>query len=109
VQGPKGPVAVNRDTPGGPGTAAGAPRIVSSTIGRYVVTADGKKELRVAALAARELDTRPRAATAAGSAASLGDTRSQVDASWVIAFALLGIMTVELGLRVWLRRRADAV
>lgn len=93
AQGPAGPVPTTR--------GRDAPSIVPPLIGAYSLMVSGQQELHVAAPVARELDTRPRALTASAQTGAMGDTHSQVDASPVIAIALLALMLVELVLRVW--------
>jgi hypothetical protein len=82
-------------------------RLVPEVAGDYEVRVDGRVEHRVAAPIARELDLRPRGATAAtGTEKGLRDTAA-VDASGPVALALLALMALELGLR--LRARTGAL
>jgi hypothetical protein len=100
VRGPEGPLPESRE--------GNAPRVAPPVIGRYELEVDGKREVRVAAPVAREVDIRPRGAAPSAVTATLGDSRSQVDASSSIALVLLLILTAEIGLRVWSDRRAAA-
>src|SRR5262249_46638504 len=95
IEGPTGAVPVTREG----GVLAAAP----SRLGTYKVTVDGKPELRVAAPAARELDFRPRAVASTATSDAMGEQRAQVDASWMVALVLLGLLTVEVGLRAFSR------
>lgn len=93
VRGPTGPLKVVRE-----GTTV---RAIPEQVGSYEVTlAGGRKEQRVAAAIARELDMRPRAVAEAVSQATLGDTKATVDISWMIALALLALTAIELVLRL---------
>ena len=65
---------------------------------------DGRTETRVAAPDERELDLRPRSATSSAPGASVGERRASVDASGEVALALLALMALEMGLRLWTRR-----
>ena len=94
VKGPTGPVRTSRE-----GTVV---RALPEVVGAYEVTfGGGRKEQRVAAPIARELDLRPRAVAEAVSQARLGDTKATVDISWIVALVLLGLTAAELGVRVW--------
>jgi hypothetical protein len=100
VVGPTGALALARD-----GALA---RAVPPLVGSYVVT-QGKKETRVAAPVAAEMDLRPRGAADGGQASSLGDAHSSVDVSWGVALVLLALVAAELALRVQRTRRPEAV
>lgn len=104
VKGPSGPVRTARE--------GNVVRTVPEVVGGYEVTfAGGRKEQRVAAPIARELDLRPRAVAEAVSQATLGDTKATVDISWIVALVLLGLTATELGVRAWsaaARRREAA-
>jgi hypothetical protein len=96
VQGPSGPVATARE--------GGILRVVPPRIGAYRVTIDGKTEIRIASPVERELDMRPRATTLATAGATVRAPRGSVDASGPVAIALLGLMAIELALRLAARR-----
>jgi hypothetical protein len=101
VTGPDGPVAVASDvTP---------IRVVPSVLGRYAIDIDGRKELRVAAPVARELDFRPRQVSEKAVSVQSEATRASVDVSWMIALALLALVLVEMALRARAAGRAAAV
>jgi hypothetical protein len=103
--------------PGGPGgippasepvhvsREAGEPRIVPATLGVYHLTIDGKKETRVVAPVRAEMNLASRAIADTAMAKSLGDSRAAIDASPVLALALLGLMMIELVLRLRARTR----
>jgi hypothetical protein len=97
IEGPEGPLVSTRDQ----GTVRAAP----SRLGAYRITVDGKKELRVVSPAAREVDLRPRSFAQPESGKAIGDRRATVDISWAIALALLGLLTLEIGLRVHAKAR----
>jgi len=99
VVGPAGDVPLVRDE--------GVARVTAPLIGRYEITADDQHETRVAAPSERELDLRPRRYAAAGAGAGMSDARSSVDVSGDMALVLLGLMALEMGLRVWSRRRGE--
>jgi hypothetical protein len=93
IDGPAGPLAVTRD--------GDILRAEPALIGAYVVAFGGAKtEQRVAAPVIREIDLRPRRVAESASTSSVGTTHSQVDASWVVALGLLGLVAFELLLRV---------
>jgi hypothetical protein len=95
--GPNGPLAAT--------VADGAARFVPTVIGAYRVTALGRTETRVAAPPAREVDLRPRAASATAESEGLGERRASVDMSGPLALALLGLVALEMALRLSSRRR----
>jgi hypothetical protein len=97
IEGPSGNVQIAHDGP--------LARAVPSRIGPYRITVDGKKELRVAAPVPRELDMRPRAATSKAVSNVLGDTHASVDVSWIVALFLLGLLAVEMALRLYAKAR----
>jgi hypothetical protein len=101
AQGPMGRIAAERDE--------GVVRLVPPRIGVYRITVDGKAETRVAAPVARELDLRPRTAAPATEGAGMGERRASVDVSGQVALALLALVAAEIGLRVWSRRKVEAV
>lgn len=55
----------------------------------------------------RELDTKPRAATAALERARQSANTPRVDVSWAVALLVLGLLVIELTLRALVRRRAE--
>ncbi len=93
VEGPAGPIEITRDD-----------QIVRATppiIGTYRVKFEGNKtEVHVAAPVVREIDLRPRALGKSAHGQGLGDTHSSVDISWAVALVLLGLMAVEMVLRL---------
>jgi hypothetical protein len=97
VTGPEGVVPVSRE--------GGEPRVIPATLGIYLLTLDGKKEARVASPIEAEINLAPRAAADNASGKSVGDSRAAVDASPALALALLGLMLVELVLRLRARTR----
>jgi von Willebrand factor type A domain/Aerotolerance regulator N-terminal len=101
VEGPAGALPIVRD-----GAVA---RVVPSLVGSYAVTIGGRKETRVAAPLAAEMDLRPRATAAVSQGGSLGETHASVDISWGVALVLLALVAAELALRVQRTTRPDAV
>ena len=95
--GPAGDLLPTRDD--------GVVSLTPALLGSYRVKVDGLSETRVAAPDERELDLRPRPpTTASGPGASVGERRASVDASGEVALALLALMALEMGLRLWTRR-----
>ena len=82
----------------------GVVSLTPSLLGSYLVKVDGRTETRVAAPGERELDLRPRPAASTNPGAAVGERRASVDASGEVALALLALMAVEMGLRLWQRR-----
>ncbi len=82
----------------------GAVSLTPSLLGSYLVKVDGRTETRVAAPGERELDLRPRPAASTNPGAAVGERRASVDASGEVALALLALMALEMGLRLWTRR-----
>lgn len=70
-------------------------------LGRYEVLLDGEKLLRIAAPSEDEVTARPRAVADAARSSSLGEVRAKIDVSPWVATLLLGLMVLELGLRLW--------
>jgi hypothetical protein len=107
-------VKVQRAPRGG----AGAPQIIAVTeqdrrlradaplAGLYELKLDGEATTRVAAVPDREIDLRPRKVRDEARAAALGGVASALDASPYVALALLGLLAVELALRVRGQREA---
>jgi von Willebrand factor type A domain/Aerotolerance regulator N-terminal len=75
-------------------------RIVPSLLGLYRLDIDGRAEMRVAEVPEQEVDLRPRRLTVDTAGRALGDSRSAVDVSPVLALVLLGLFTLELALRI---------
>jgi len=96
AQGPSGPLEARRDT--------GRVLLTPPRIGAYRLQDGDRKETRVAAPVAAELDLRPRNAAAKASGEALGDTHAQVDISSKVALALLVLMLAELVLRLRARK-----
>ena len=82
----------------------GVVSLTPSLLGSYRVKVDGRTETRVAAPDERELDLRPRSAASTNPGATVGERRAAVDASGEVALALLALMALEMGLRLWQRR-----
>lgn len=100
AEGPSGRMEAARDE--------GALRLVPTLIGPYRLTVDGVKELRVAAPVPREIDLRPRAVVPRATSSALGGGVSVVDASWVVALVLLGLVTAEIVVRATTGPRGEA-
>ncbi len=81
-------------------------RVSPGLVGRYELTVDGRKEARVVAPVARELDLRPRASVAATAGEEGKAARTRIDVSWVVALGLLALMAAELVLRLVTKPRA---
>ena len=96
ADGPAGPLEARRDT--------GRVLFTPPRIGAYRIQDGDRKEIRVAAPVAAELDLRPRNAAAKASGEALGDTHAQVDISSKVALALLVLMLAELVLRLRVRK-----
>jgi hypothetical protein len=99
VEGPGGAVPVSQDG----STARATPPLV----GKYTVAIGDRKEVRVAAPLAAEMDLRPRATRQGGRAEAMGDTHSSVDVSWAVALVLLGLVAGELALRAERARKPE--
>jgi len=96
AEGPSGTMTTSRED--------GVVRLVPPLVGEYRVRVDGKDELRVAAPSARELDLRPRSVAPSAAGEGIGERRASVDVSGQVALLLLGLVSVELGLRLRSRR-----
>ena len=83
-----------------------APRVVPSRLGVHHIDVDGRAETRVVAPVFREVDLRPRRLDVAAAGHPFGDKNAAIDASPLLAFALLFLLTGELGLRVRASRKA---
>lgn len=81
--------------------AGAAPRVDAPRIGRYSFVVDGATDLRIAVAAAREIDLRPRALTESARDPSLGGEARSIDASPYAALGLLGVLLLELLLRLF--------
>ena len=86
---------------------AGTYRVTPRTIGAHTVVVDGQTEIRLATVAASELDMRPRALPLAKEGATAGARRASIDASPYIALLLLLGLVVESA-ALMLRGRSDA-
>ncbi|HEX4446086.1 MAG TPA: BatA and WFA domain-containing protein [Polyangiaceae bacterium] len=94
---------------GGPAAAldggGASPSMTPGLLGAYQVSVDGHVETRVAACVESELDLRPRPIAPRGAGVeAIGERRASVDASGDVALALLALMAIEMGLRLWTRR-----
>jgi hypothetical protein len=98
--GPSGPLVATRE--------AGVPEILPTVVGIYRITVDGKAESRVAAPDPHELDMRPRPAASKAVSGGLGERSASVDVSGPVALTLLALLTLEMGLRLFARRRLEA-
>jgi hypothetical protein len=96
ITGPGGKLETVRD--------GDATRATPSVLGLYRIAVDGQTETRVAAAEARELDLRPRPLSSAEAGGAFGERRSAVDASGPVALVLLGLVALELALRIGVRR-----
>lgn len=79
----------------------GVVRVAAPRAGRYRVRTSDGEELRVASVAARELDLRPRALTESARNPELGGASNRVDASPYVAMLLLGLLGLESALRLY--------
>ena len=70
-------------------------------LGSYEVLLDGEKLLRIAAPSEKEITARPREVAETARSSSLGEVRAKIDVSPWVATLLLGLMVLELGLRLW--------
>ncbi len=100
-EGPGVPLATTRED--------GVPRLVPPLVGTYRIAVDGKTEARVATPDPREVDLRPRPAASSTAGAGVGEQRAKVDASGEVALLLLAAVAGEMALRVWSRRKVEAV
>jgi len=78
--------------------------VTPDRIGRYQITVDGEKLGRVVAPVERELDFRARAVVPSARSSALGDVRAKVDLSAYLAVVLLGLLVLEIALRIWAQR-----
>jgi hypothetical protein len=96
IVGPGGPLAL-RDTGGGRS-------VVAERAGLYTLRFGPQRELRVAEIDEREIDTRPRPASVPSQDRSLGSQRATLDASPYVAFVLLLAIAAEAALRLRARQ-----
>jgi hypothetical protein len=75
-------------------------RAVTEVAGRYEVQLDGAAETRVATVPAREIDLRARRVSESARSAAFGGKAPKVDASPWVALFLLGLVALELVVRV---------
>jgi hypothetical protein len=105
--------ATGPESPGGAALTTtrddGVARLVPPLVGTYRITVDGKTETRVATPDPREVDLRPRPAASSTAGAGVGEQRAKVDASGEVALLLLAAVAGEMALRVWSRRKVEAV
>ncbi|MET0592503.1 MAG: VWA domain-containing protein [Polyangiaceae bacterium] len=80
--------------------------VAPDRIGVYDIALDGEKLTRVVAASEKEVDGRPRQATAQTRSSTLGDTRAKIDVSPYLSMLLLALLVAELALRVQARRSA---
>lgn len=99
ARGPTGAMGVDRTD--------GVARVVPPLVGRYEFAIDGKSETRIAAPIARELDLRPRPVAPSLARAAAEARPGSVDASGPVALALLGLIALELALRIHTWRRPN--
>lgn len=78
----------------------GVVRVAAPRAGRYRVRTSDGEELRVASVAARELDLRPRALSPSARNPELGGASNRIDASPYVAMLLLGLVALESALRL---------
>jgi hypothetical protein len=83
------------------------PRTAPARLGLYRLLVDEHHETRLAELAPRELDFRPRKVAPALPGEALGENRSAIDASPALAVALLALLAMELALRIRAGRKTD--
>ncbi len=110
AHGPDGSSGV--DGPGGgvtPTREDGVARLVPPLVGAYRIAVDSKTEVRVATPDPREIDLRPRPAASSTAGAGVGEQRAKVDVSGEVALLLLAVVAGEMALRVWSRRKVEAV
>jgi hypothetical protein len=93
AEGPGGPVVADEDS--------GLLRIIPARAGLYTLRLDDRTERRVARVPLRELDMRPRAVASAALGEGIGETRTQVDFSWLLALLVLGLLVLEMALRAF--------
>jgi hypothetical protein len=108
-----GAQTVEAQGPGGVALATtrddGVVKLAPSRVGTYRLTIDGKAETRVATPDPREVDLRPRAAAPGAAGGGVGEQHAKVDASGEVALLLLAAVAGEMALRMWSRRKVEAV
>lgn len=77
----------------------GRRRAVAPLLGRYRVTLDGERLIRVATIPEREVDLRPRRVVDSARAEAHGGVVPAIDVSPYVALGLLGLLVLELFLR----------
>jgi von Willebrand factor type A domain/Aerotolerance regulator N-terminal len=87
---------------------ANATRYAPSTLGQYSFVVDGKSETKIAAPILRELEMHARKVEETESESSASAARPNTDLSRALAFGLLVLFIVELLVRVFFQRRAEA-
>jgi hypothetical protein len=87
-------------------TTDGVLRLAAPRIGRYALVVDGASEIRWATAPEREIDLRPRPIAPRAHDPSLGGQTRKLDVSPFIALGLLGLLVVELALRLFMQRGA---
>jgi von Willebrand factor type A domain len=100
ASGPSGRLVATRE--------AGVIEILPTLVGGYRITVDGKTESRVAAPDRHEVDMRPRPVAAKAVSHGLGERSASVDVSGPVAVTLLALLTLEMALRLFARRRSEA-
>ena len=104
VSGPEGSLEVREI--GVPGTAE--KQVVPELVGRYELRVGGEPQTRIVTLDGREITDAPRPLDAAVAERARAAAPTQIDASREVALLVLGLLALELGLRVvgrLLRRR----
>lgn len=84
--------------------AEGRLRVTAPLAGLYELTLDGEPTTRVASVAEREIDLRPRAVLPTARSTAMGGVASSIDASPFVALALLALLAAELAVRVLAQR-----
>lgn len=87
----------------------GVLRVTAPLAGRYRVRTSEGEELRIASVAARELDLRPRTLAPSARNPELGGATTRVDASPYVAMLLLGLVALESALRLLAARSTSRV
>lgn len=86
----------------------GRRRATAPLAGRYEVTLDGEKNVRVATIPEREINLKPRRVVDSARAESHGGVVPSIDASPYVALGLLGLLVLELVLRTLGQKREQA-
>lgn len=85
----------------------GRPRAAPALAGTYEIDLGDEKVTRVAAVPEREIDFRPRPVSPSAASEVFGGVAPSMDVSPWVAVALLGLLAVEMALRVARRARAQ--